>query len=95
MAQKTTTLNIRINPELKKSAEDLYGSFGITISDAVNIFLSKSLMEKGLPFELRQPRYNGETEAAMEEGKQLAKDIIAGKVQAFDNYDDFMRNLNA
>ena len=35
-------------------------------------------MEGGLPFEMRQPRYNAETEAAMQE----ARDIASGKIKA-------------
>ena len=36
---KTANINIRIEPETKKSAEELFSSFGITLTDAVNIFL--------------------------------------------------------
>ena len=75
---KTANLNIRIDPKTKKGAEELFSSFGITISDAVNIFLRQSLMEGGLPFEMKQPRYNAETETAMQE----ARDIIIGKKKA-------------
>ena len=75
---KSANLNIRIDPEIKRDAESLYNDFGITVSDAVNIFLRQSLRVGGLPFEMRQPRYNAETEAAMKE----ADDIIAGRVQA-------------
>lgn len=75
---KTANLNIRIDPETKFSAERLFSSFGITITDAVNIFLHQSLMVGGLPFEVRQPRYNAETEAAMQE----ARDIASGKIHA-------------
>ena len=42
--------------------EKLFSSFGITITDAINIFLRKSIMEGGLPFEVKQPRYNAETD---------------------------------
>ena len=75
---KTATINIRIEPEIKADVEKLFSSFGITVSDAVNIFLRKSLMEGGLPFDVKQPRYNGETEVAMQE----ARNIAAGKVPA-------------
>ena len=75
---KTASLNIRIDPETKTSAEQLYGSFGITVTDAVNMFLRQSLMVGGLPFDLKKPRYNAETEAAIRE----AKDIMAGKQTA-------------
>jgi DNA-damage-inducible protein J len=74
---KSANLNIRIDPNIKQEAESLYNDFGITISDAVNIFLRQSLRVGGLPFEMRQPRYNAETEAAMKE----ADYITAGKIQ--------------
>ena len=75
---KTATLNIRIEPETKTNAEQLFSQFGITISDAVTMFLHQSLMEGGLPFEVKQPRYNKETETAIQE----ARDIMAGKISA-------------
>ena len=75
---KTASLNIRIDPETKTGAEQLFGAFGITVTDAVNMFLRQSIMVGGLPFELKQPRYNAATEAAMQE----ARNTIAGKVRA-------------
>jgi DNA-damage-inducible protein J len=75
---KTANLNIRIDPETKAGAEQLFSNFGITVTDAVNIFLRQSLMVGGLPFEMQQPRFNRETEAAMRE----ARDIATGKVAA-------------
>lgn len=70
---KTANINIRIDPETKTSAEELFSSFGITVTDAINIFLRKAIMEGGLPFEMKQPRYNAETEAAMNEAKAIIK----------------------
>ena len=75
---KTANLNIRIDPEIKARAERLFSSFGITITDAINIFLHQSLIENGLPFEIKQPRYNAETEVAIQE----ARDIASGKISA-------------
>ena len=74
---KTADINIRIDPETKSSAEKLFSSFGITVTDAINIFLRKSIMEGGLPFEMKQPRYNAETELAMKE----TETIMAGQLQ--------------
>lgn len=68
---KTANINVRIEPEIKSSAEKLFSSFGITITDAINIFLRKSIMEGGLPFEMKQPHYNLETEAAMKETRAI------------------------
>ena len=75
---KTAILNIRIDPETKSSAERLFSSFGITVTDAVNIFLHQSLMVGGLPFEVKQPHFNRETKAALQE----ARDIASGKIAA-------------
>ncbi len=76
---KTANLNIRIDPETKSGAEQLFSSFGITVTDAVNIFLRQSLMVGGLPFEMKQPRYNAETEAAMLEARAIASGKIPAK----------------
>ena len=73
---KTATINVPIDPETKAGAEKLFASFGITVPDAINIFLRKSVMEGCLPFEMKQPRYNAETEAAMKE----ARDIMNGDI---------------
>jgi DNA-damage-inducible protein J len=48
---KTANLNIRIDPETKAGAEKLYAKLGITITDAVNMFLYQSLIDGGLPFQ--------------------------------------------
>lgn len=76
---KTANINIRIDPELKQQVESLYSKFGMSVTEAINIFLHVSLMEGGLPFEVRQPRYNAETEAAMEEARGMANGIIPAK----------------
>lgn len=74
---KTADLHIRLDPETKTNAENLFAIFGITITDAVNMFLRQAVLEGGLPFALKQPRYNAETEAAIQE----ARDIRAGKIK--------------
>ena len=74
---KTANINIRIEPEIKQRAENLFNSFGISVTDAINIFLHTSIMEGGFPFSIKQPRYNAETESAMQE----VRDIISGNIQ--------------
>jgi len=90
---KTANLNIRIDPDVKSRAEELYSSFGMTITDAFNVFLHQSLLEYRLPFQPHHPRYNAETEAAIQE----AKDIIAGRVQTktYSSYEEFEAEIMA
>ena len=47
---KTATFQMRINPEVKQRAEELFGSYGLTLTDAFNVFLRQSLNTGGLPF---------------------------------------------
>ena len=75
---KDTNFNMRMNRQKKADLENLYGSLGMTMAEAVNIFFENSLLVGGLPFSVRLPRYNRETEAAMQE----SRDILAGKVPA-------------
>ncbi len=79
---KTATINMRVSPEVKADAESIFSSLGMTLTEAINVFLHKAIMEGGLPFEVRQPRYNAETEAAMRE----ARGIMSGSVPA-ERYD--------
>lgn len=88
---KNSVINIRTDAETKQAIETLFAQFGITVSDAVNIFFRKSLMEGGLPFEVKQPRFNRETEEAIQE----ARAITTGKTPApAQSVDDFFENLN-
>ena len=79
---KTATINMRVEPQVKSAAESIFASLGMTLTEAINVFLHKAVLEGGLPFDVRQPRYNAETEAAMRE----ARAIMGGKMLA-ESYD--------
>ncbi len=74
---KTANINVRIEPNVKTNAEELFATFGMTVTKAINIFLHQSLLVGGLPFEVKRPGYNAEALAAMQE----ARDIASGKIQ--------------
>ncbi len=77
MVTKTASINVRVNPFVKKNAEKLFESFGITLSDAINMFLNKSLMEGGLPFDLKQTHNKPLAFAAMSK-EQFDSEIARG-----------------
>ena len=78
MAVKTANFNMRIEEQKKTDAEALYRTLGMTLPQAVNMFISQSLLVGGLPFDVRIPRFNLETETAMKE----AEDIAAGRIES-------------
>ena len=55
-APKTGTFQMRINPEVKQQVEAVYANYGLSLTDAINIFIQQSLNEDGLPF-LLSPEY--------------------------------------
>lgn len=50
---KTATINMRIEPEVKAQVEELYAHFGMSVTDAITMFLHISLIVGGLPFDVR------------------------------------------
>ena len=65
---KATTIQARIQPELKEMGDAILKKIGITASQAINALYAQIVMRKGLPFELKIP--NPETQAAMHELEQ-------------------------
>ena len=52
---------VRIWPQIKADAAAVYARWGISLSDAINIFLAKSIEVGGLPFDMRPetPTFDG------------------------------------
>jgi DNA-damage-inducible protein J len=63
--EKSQMLHARVDPKLKKSAEVIFSSLGISTTEAIRLFLKQVELHKGLPFPISIP--NAETVAAMEE----------------------------
>jgi len=53
---KPATLNLRIDPEDRKSAEIVLSRLGLPISTAVNMFLKQVAMTGGIPFAVSLPK---------------------------------------
>ncbi len=52
---KTETLHIRVNENVKANAEETLAMLGISISEAVNMFLCQVNLTGGIPFEVKVP----------------------------------------
>lgn len=87
----STNLNIRIDKEVKRQAEELFSELGISMTAAINIFLRTAIRENGIPFELKLNVPNDETARAIEEGRKLAYDKDAKR---YSNIDDLRKSLD-
>lgn len=48
-APKTSTFQFRINPDIKKEAENICAQCGLTLTDAFNMFLQQTLNAQAIP----------------------------------------------
>jgi DNA-damage-inducible protein J len=85
---KATTVQARIEPELKAQGDVILHKIGITASQAINALYAQIVMCKGMPFALKIP--NRETQIAMDElesggGKKYSS--FQGMIDDLDNED--------
>lgn len=78
---KSEIYTLQIDSNLKEKAEVLFSSLGLTLEEAVTLFLEASILLGGFPFPVEQTRYNHETELALQE----ARDILSGKLHHSSN----------
>ena len=63
-------VHVRVEEHLKTQAETL-AAMGLSVSEAVRVFLTRVVAEQQLPFALKAP--NADTRAAMEEARMIGK----------------------
>ena len=83
--EKTRT-NVYLDTAMKKKAQEIFKQYGMGLSDAFNIFLSQSVMEKGIPFQIKIPN---------EETAQVIKDAREGKNMTKVSLDDLKKEIGA
>ena len=80
---KTEFVRARIDESLKANVEMLFSRLGLTMTEAITLFLVQCEMRQGLPFEVRIPN---------EETRQALKEAHAGVgIISYDTVDDMFR----
>ncbi len=69
MTAHTKMIHVRVDDDLREEASAVLESFGMSMSDAVRIFLHRVAATQGFPLELKVP--NEETKAALEEARAM------------------------
>lgn len=69
----TANINVRVDADLKKSAEELFNDLGLTMSSAITVFLKSAVSHDGLPFEMKRTVPNAETRASLAEYEAMKK----------------------
>ena len=83
---KTSTISARINPALKKKAEEVFKELGLTSSQAITLFYKQVELQKGLPFAVKIP--NNSTEQALEDAS------TRNNLETFNSVEDLFDDLD-
>ena len=87
MASKTTTIQIRINEDLKNKAVKVLGQMQITMSQAIKMFLGQIAAQKRFPLEYLQLN---------EETKKIMAEVDAGiGLHEVSSAEELMKELDA
>lgn len=68
-----TVIQIRIDKELKDLATKTFASMGLDLSTAIRIYLKKTVLEKGLPFNLKLQKVQKDYDKAIKEIHAISK----------------------
>ena len=83
---KTEFVRARIEPALKRNAEDVLAKLGLTTTQAITLFFKQLELRQGLPFPVEMP--NRETRETFE------KTDRGEDIQACRDADDLFRKLD-
>lgn len=69
---RTTTIQARIDPEIKAKAQEILNALNITLSEAISMYLTQVTLHKGIPFDIKIPnKLTAETIRKSEAGIEL------------------------
>ena len=91
MAAQTSMLHIRVDDDIKEQATAALATMGLSVSDAVRLFLRRVVVDQAFPLELKVP--NAETQAAMNESRAMMVSRRDGKSR-FASADEMFADLD-
>lgn len=87
----TTNINVRVDSELKKSAENLFDDLGLNMTSAITMFLKSAVSHDGIPFEVKRNTPNAETKAALAEFEEMRKN--PSKYKRYNSFDEVLNEV--
>ena len=91
MAAQTSMLHIRVDDDIKEQATAALATMGLSVSDAVRLFLRRVVVDQAFPLELKVP--NAQTQAAMNESRAMMASRRNGKGR-FASSDELFADLD-
>ncbi len=86
----TANFTIRLDNNVKKEAESTYNELGLNLTTAINVFLRKSIVVGGFPFDVRTEEPNKGTLLALLEAEKISK---GPSEKGYTDVDEALREL--
>ena len=80
--QKSATLNLRVDPAVKQSAESVLSQLGLSMSTAVDMFLRQVSLTGGIPFRVALPEAPSSIDVGTLTDEQLLEALSRGLGEA-------------
>ena len=87
-----TSMNIRMDADVKRQAQQIFSDMGMDTTTAINIFLRQVIRTHSIPFDIKTDIPNDETLAAVEEVRELKNNPNAKTYNSFAELLEEVRN---
>lgn len=83
---------VRVNDDIKKEVKPILDDLGISLSEAINMFLHQVKLNNGIPFNLKLPTFSDEMKEALNEAEEIMKNPDA--YPSYNDVEELMEALN-
>ncbi|MBO5004082.1 MAG: type II toxin-antitoxin system RelB/DinJ family antitoxin [Clostridia bacterium] len=90
---KTSSMHIRVEQKIKEEVESILKTLGMTTTEAINIYLRQIILNSGIPFEIKTPRFSDEMLEAIAEAEEMEKH--PENYKSFNTVEEFMEDLHS
>lgn len=81
--KRDTDIRVRVNADLKQSTQNILKKLGLSMSDAVNLFLIQVEQHRGLPFPVQLPLHT----------RQAFEDARDGRLTHYSSIEEMNKDL--
>ena len=90
--QKVSNINIRVDADLKEESSELFEYLGLSLTEAITLFLRQAVLTSSIPFEIKKPDYRKGLDEALAEAEEMEKH--PEKYPHYETVEEFMEALH-
>lgn len=91
MANLTSAINVNVPVEVKEESNNIFNNLGLNMSTAINMFLKRVIYERGIPFEVKEPKPSKELLDALQELDYM--ESHPNEYKSYSNIEELKRDL--